>query len=133
MVSRRGIDWTLLFIGFVFLSAATYRIFNYAMGVEEFLNLKLPLFFLPFTIILEYLLATAFLFRKYVKYATLTAILFLTVAIIIAFITHFQTLFANMSELFFFKATPTDVFLHIVYIGILVAIYLKYRRVSKNS
>ena len=119
-------DWSLLFLGFVFLSAATYRVFNYQIAINEITNLNLPVFFVPFTIILEYVLALSFIFKKKLKQTILLAILFLAVAIILAFITHFQTLIANISELFTFRTNPTDVFLHMIYLGILIFLYYEY-------
>jgi uncharacterized membrane protein YphA (DoxX/SURF4 family) len=130
MKNKPEADWTLRFIGLVFLSAAIYRSFNYQLAVEEFANLKLPPSFVPFVIVLECLLAAAFLFQKKVRYAALTAILFLASAITIAFITHHQTLLANVSELFFFHTNPTDVFLHMVYVGILTTLFLRYRNMD---
>jgi len=123
---KNKLNILIIFMGVVFLSAALYRIFNYEIAVTEFTNLKLPLFLIPMTILLEIVIGILFIVRKYIKYAVLVASFFLVSAIFIGIISNFTNIAERVHELFVFNAEPTDIVLHILYVGILIAIYLFY-------
>jgi uncharacterized membrane protein YphA (DoxX/SURF4 family) len=127
MNNKKRIDWIVLLVGFIFLSAAIYRVFNYNAGVNEFNFLKIPLLFLPFIILLEVVLGLCFILNKKVFYASIIAIVFLSTAIILAFVSNFWAIINSISELFIFEANPTDILLHLLYILLLYLILSKYR------
>lgn len=127
MNNGKIIRYLVVFIGLVFLSAAIYRIFNYNVGLKEFNQLGIPIFFLPFVILLEIILGLFFLLNKKVFYASLSSIIFLTIAIIIGFFSNFKIIIENISELFVFNATPTNIWLHILYIILLWIILIEYK------
>lgn len=116
----------IVFMGVVFLSAALYRIFNYEAAVTEFTNLKLPLFLIPATILLETIIGILFIIKRYIKYASMVASIFLLIAIIIGTFSNFTNITKQIHELFVFDANPTDILLHVLYIGILLGIYTFY-------
>ena len=133
IMKKEGIRWLVLFVGIVFLSAAVYRIFDYSVGVGEFNQLKIPLFFLPFIIILEIILGVLFILNKKVVYASVVSIIFLSVAVLVAFISNFSAIIINLSELFSFRANPVDILLHIMYIFLLFLIYLEYKKNKRSQ
>lgn len=110
-------------IGIVFLSAATYRLINASAGFDELSRLRLPSFFYFLIIAVEITVGTAFIINKLVKYAALLSILFLVGAIGWGLIVNGSYVLSNIGELFVFDANPTDIFLHAIYIAVLLYIF----------
>lgn len=129
MNKRKKIDWLLVCSGLVFLSASIYRIFHYDKAVSEFQELGVSVNLIVPVIVLEMVLGLFFIFQKNVVHTSITAIAFLLLAIIIAVLNNFSGVIDNISELFILNANPTDLFLHIMYIVILLIIITRYRKI----
>jgi uncharacterized membrane protein YphA (DoxX/SURF4 family) len=117
-----------IFLALVFLTAGIFRIFNPQMAVIEFTDLNLPLWLAWPTIVFEIIAGLSLMFNKYTKYIYWLLIGFLIFILIWAFIINGSELISGAGELFVFRLTPTDVFLHFVFlvmVGVLVREKLK--------
>ena len=130
MIKIKNFNILLFFLGIVFLSAAVYRVFNYSVAMQEFSQLRVPLFFLPFTIFLEIIIGVLFLTNKKVRYASMSAAIFIVVAITFGLVSNFSNILKNITEVSVFRANPTDMLLHFVYLLIFIFIFLKYRNTT---
>jgi len=126
MAKQKKLDWLTLVMGIIFLSAAIFRIFNYTLAKEELINLNLPLEILPVIILLEIMIGTLFIINKKIRFATITTIIFLSLAIVSVFILNFNKIINSIPQLMIFRADATDVFLHVVYVFLLIIILKKY-------
>ncbi len=119
-------------MGVVFFSAAVYRMFNYGAGIEEFNLLKIPVIFLPLSVLFELIVGTLFLLNKKLACASLTSIIFLSVAIVVAVLTNFREVLNSIPQLFVFKANSVDILLHALYVFLLFLIYFQYKTKKKR-
>jgi hypothetical protein len=115
-----------ILMSLVFLSAGLFRIMSPGLASLELQNLYLPAFFSLPLIFLEigggfYLLIKG----KYWRQVLLIFIIFLALALINALRVDFAGLLKNVSELFVFNLTPTDFFLHFVFLIILLFLFWK--------
>ena len=121
---RYSIDQAIrIFIGLVFLSAAVFRIFSFPTAELEISSLGLPGWAPFFVIALELVIAIALLTNRYVKHALLVTSVFLVSTIVLGCSLDADRIRSQLAELFVFNATPTDVFLHAVFL-ILVLLLL---------
>ena len=109
-----------IFLGIIFILAAIYRLLFYNNAIQEMINLNLPVFFSWIIISLEIIIGILFLIDKFVKQSAIILVSFLIIGIIVAVISNFQKIILNIGELFVMDNNPTDIFLHIVYVGILI-------------
>lgn len=123
-------DLLRLLLAAIFLSAGIFRIFNPAAASLELENLHLPLLLTYFLIILEIGAGLMLLFNKYLKevYRVLAGFMFLTLAW--GLIINGSGIIKQSGELFVFRTNPTDFFLHLVFLIILIALLLDKR--NKN-
>jgi len=118
-------------MGVVFCSAGLFRLFVPQAALDEMANLGLPvLLVFPITAF-EIVLGLFLILNRYVKYTAGALVLFLAVALIKGMIAGGWGLFSLAGELFVFNVTPTDIFLHLVFLIILL--YLFLTTVSKDS
>lgn len=120
-----SLDLLRLLMGFVFLTAGFFRIFNNAEAIQELQSLNLPYFFTWPLIILEIVGGLALIFKKYLKVVSLIFIVFLIGALLNAIYLDGLNLFNKAGELFVFNLTPTDFFLHFVFLVILISLLIK--------
>lgn len=113
-----------IFLAFVFLSAGFFRIFNPDMAVSEFTALGLPIFLCPLMIIFEIGAGVGLLFNKFVKYISLSLIAFILFALFEALIIDGKEIIRGAGELFIFNLTPTDWFLHFVFLLIVFILFV---------
>jgi uncharacterized membrane protein YphA (DoxX/SURF4 family) len=114
-----------ILLGIVFLSAAVFRIFNLQEAQLEMSNMKLPAWSSFLVIAIELAIAVSFLTNRCVKRIALGASIFLAAAISLGCILHPKELYAQLSELFVFDITVTDVVLHLVFLYLLILICRK--------
>jgi len=119
-------DILRIFLSLVFLSAGIFRIFNYQAVVMEFSQLEIPIFFSYLVILFEIIAGLFLLFNKFSHQIYYLLVFFVTSALIWAFMINGRSLLADIGELFVFNLNPTDVFLHFVFL--LIVIYLILRR-----
>ncbi len=112
----RPLDFLRIFLAFVFLTAGIFRIFNPAVASEEFIVLGLPQFLTGPMIFFEIMVGLALLFNKFTRLAYFLLIAFLIFALSLAIFINGRELFAGVSELFVFNLTPTDWFLHLLFL-----------------
>lgn len=115
-----------LFLGLVFLSAGFYRIFNINLAVKEFSMFPIGLIYplLTFTIILEITGGLLLILNKKIKLISAIFSAFIIIAVVSGIATSGGQIFSNISELFFFHANPTDIFLHLTYLIVLIYLFL---------
>ena len=118
--ATRAYDMTRFAAGFVFLSAAVFRVFNPAAAAHEMIRLHLPAGVSWAIVVFEIAVAMMFLLNVRVRLAALATILFLCGAIALALAIYWKEVFAAMHELFVFNPTPTDILLHVMYVLFLV-------------
>ncbi len=113
-------------LALVFLSAGLFRLFNYELGALEMQNLNLPEW-LTWPISLFEILAGLTLLKggRRAKKAILALIIFLLAALIWALFLAKDKIIKEASELFIFNLNPTDFFLHLVFLLILVSLIKK--------
>jgi len=114
-----------IFLAFVFLSAGVFRIFNPVIAAAEFSSLKLPAFLSPLMVIFEIGAGVGLLFNKYTRFIYWALIAFVLFALSLALIVNGQGLIVTAGELFIFNLTPTDWFLHFVFLLIAVVLLIK--------
>lgn len=119
------LDLLRLLMGFVFLTAGFFRIFNNTEAIRELQSLNLPYFFTWPLIILEIGGGLALILKKYLKVVSLIFIVFLVGALLNAIYLDGLNLFNNAGELFVFNVAPTDFFLHFVFLIILISLLIK--------
>jgi len=73
-------------------------------------------------IAIELAVAASFLTNRFVKYASLTAALFLAVPISLSIVLYPKAIYSQLSDLFVFDATATDMILHVVFLVLVVLI-----------
>jgi len=113
-----------IFLGLVFLSAGLYRVLNWHEVTLEFSNLKLNSLYLPILIIILEIGAGIFLILNIkLKESLLVLIIFLIFTLIWTLVIFGKDLISKSSELFTFQTTPTDFFLHLSYLVILIYLF----------
>ncbi|MFA5259150.1 MAG: DoxX family membrane protein [Candidatus Pacearchaeota archaeon] len=117
-----------IFIGLVFLSAAVYRIFNFGAAEQELSNLNMPIILAIPLIMLEICIGLSFLFNFFIKQTSVVIIIFLVSALLVGFFGNFESIIQNLGELFVFSANPTDMFLHFVYLLIVIFYVFYYKK-----
>ncbi len=113
-----------IFLGLVFLSAGIYRVFFFDAAQQEFLLLQTPSFFIIPLIIFEIVCGGLLLLDKYTRYVLIACISFLSLALVLGFVVQGGSIIKGMGELFVFDPTPTDVFLHVTFLTIMIAVYV---------
>lgn len=110
----------------VFISAGLFRLFNYEMGAMEMRQLNLPEW-LSWVISFFEIVAGLALFKGGIKAkrAALALAGFLLLALVWALILAKDQIISGVSELFVFDLTPTDFFLHFVFLIILISLIKK--------
>tara|TARA_B100000945_G_scaffold281373_2_gene249037 strand:+ start:301 stop:681 length:381 start_codon:yes stop_codon:yes gene_type:complete len=113
--------FTQMCLGFVFLFAALFRILWPSIAALEMKTLGLPLIITNFIIFFEIICGLSLIFNIYVKYSLLFLISAMIYAIIFS-IYQFPEIIFNISELFIFNPTPTDILLHLIYLILMIFI-----------
>lgn len=112
----------------IFLSAAVFRIFFFKYADREVSILGLNESAAYFIIIFEIFVSLLLMVNRFVKFAVILLISFLSIAIIYAFFKHFDYIKIRLFNMFIFTPEPDDILLHTVYLGILIVFYLKLKR-----
>jgi uncharacterized membrane protein YphA (DoxX/SURF4 family) len=123
-----------LFLGLVFLSAGFYRIFNWQEAINEISGLDMTFVSITSVFIVAIEIICGYMLIANIKTKEVLCILtgFLTFAIAWVLITCWKDLAENIGILFVYKSNPTDVFLHFVYLIILVYLILETNRQNKK-
>ncbi len=108
------------FLALVFLSAGIFRIIFPASASQELINLDLPPVLSWFIVAVEISAGLLLIINKYIKQVYLSLIIFLSLALIWALIISGAGIISLLGELFVFNLTPTDFFLHIIFLGLAV-------------
>lgn len=116
------------FVAIVFITAGLYRIFFREVAKNELVSLNLPYEFGYFIIALELICGILLFFNKWSKYVILVSVVFLISAIVIAVYGNFNIIISNLEELFVFNPTPTDIFLHLIYVILLLVLLFKIEK-----
>lgn len=104
------------FLALVFLSAGTFRVFNPNMATQEFISLNLPSFLSPLVIVFEIGAGLGLLLNKYIKQIYYSLLIFLVIVLSWALIINGREIISQAGELFVFNLTPTDWFLHFIFL-----------------
>lgn len=121
-------NYIRIILGIVFLSAGVVRLCNSWLIEMEMSNLHLPFWIGYFVIIFEIIVWTCFLIWKYVKIALYLTAAFLGVAIINSIIINYSNILNSINELFIFDPTPTDVWLHAIYLMLIWFLLSNYNK-----
>jgi len=118
-------------MGGVFCVAGLFRLFVPQMALDEMANLNLSaLLVFPVTAF-EIVLGLSLILNRYVKYTAGALILFLFFALTRGLAIGGLGLLSAAGELFVFNVNPTDIFMHLVFLIILL--YLFLTAIPKNS
>lgn len=109
----------------IFLAAGIFRIFHPETASLELKNLRLPLFLSYFLIVFEIGAGFLLLFNRYLKIIYSLLIVFLLLALIQGLIVNGSEIISQAQELFVFRTNPTDFFLHIVFLVILISLVMR--------
>ena len=124
----KATDILRIFLGLVFLSAGIFRIFNWQQAILELSNLKLETVFLPILLVILEIGTGIFLILNFkTKKALSVLIIFLGFALVWTLANYGKTLISNSYELFTFQANPTDFFLHLTYLAIIIYLFLSLK------
>jgi len=108
------------FLALVFLSAGLFRIIFPESATEEFMSLRLPLFLSPLMIVFEITAGLLLIFNKYIRPVYLSLLIFLSLTLLWSLIIAGSEIISSLGELFVFNSTPTDWFLHLVFLVVVV-------------
>jgi len=131
---NKGLRVLQIFAGLVFLSAGMYRLIFLSASMDEFQEL-VPWFsglFLALTIVIECVGGVLFLAGKRVGIASFLIMGVVLSGMVRALMLGGRETWQNWRELFQMSATPTTIFLHAVYILIIVAILVGTKDVIDN-
>jgi len=122
---KSGRKWLIVLMSLIFISAGVFRILNPEAAKTELINLGMPVFLTWFLAFFEIAGGTAMLCGgKIARIAFLIFIVFLLFALAIALIINGTGILAQAGELFVFNTTPTDFFLHFVFIVIMFSLLI---------
>lgn len=121
-------DLLRLFLAAVFLSAGIFRIFNPAAAEAELIALNLEVSLSGLLVIFEVSAGFLLLLNIKVRPTVYCLLGFLLCAVIYGIIINGPDILKNSWELFVFRLTPTDIFLHVAFIIMLLVVLL-----SKNK
>ncbi|MFA6190567.1 MAG: DoxX family protein [Candidatus Staskawiczbacteria bacterium] len=115
------------FLGFVFLFAGIYRVFNWQNAIIEFskFNFASAYYLITLVILVEIVGGLLLILNIRTKEILFIFSIFIVCAILGAFAINGKNIILNLKELFVFDSTPTDVFLHFTYLIILVYLWGK--------
>lgn len=119
-----------LFLALVFLSAGVYRVFNPDIAIQEFVNLKLPTWLSPLMIIFEIGTGLGLFINIYTKQIYYSLLLFLIIVLSWSFIIDGHKIVSQISELFIFNLNPTDWFLHLVFLLLILFLFISKKRLK---
>jgi len=114
-----------IFLTFVFLSAGFFRIFNSGAAKLELINLQLPTFLSVLIIIFEITAGIILLANKYVRYVYWLLVFFLVFILVWGLAINGQAIAKSAGELFVFNLTPTDLFLHFIFLFLAVILLIE--------
>jgi len=117
---NNSFDVLRILMALVFISAGCFRVFNSELAKLELINLHLPIFLSYILIIFEIIGGLLLLINKFVKQISILFIIFLVFALGWLLIFNGKILLNQVSELFILNSTPTDFFLHLVFLIILI-------------
>jgi uncharacterized membrane protein YphA (DoxX/SURF4 family) len=112
-------------VGIVFLSAGLYRIFYPGFARQEILDLGLPVFITWVIVALEIASGLLLLAGKYLRLVSLVMIIFLALALTQGLMANGANVFENFGDLFVFRANPVDMFLHLMFIVVLIVLWIE--------
>ncbi|MGI6373827.1 MAG: DoxX family membrane protein [Patescibacteria group bacterium] len=115
------------FLAVVFLSAGVGRLIFPELIRLEASELNLPSFFPYLIIAFEILAGACLLLGKNTRLAYFSLTIFLSLALIWALVLKGSVMLTQIGELFIFNLNPTDWFLHLIFLGIVI-ILLKLER-----
>lgn len=111
-------------MGGVFVSAGLFRLFVPQAALDEMVNLSLPaILVFPITAF-EIAMGFSLILNRYIKYTSAALIIFLFIALVKGLVIGGGGLWLSAGELFVFNTTPTDVFMHLVFLVVLVFLFL---------
>ncbi len=108
----------------IFLSAGIFRILNFSVAELEMKNLQLPHFLSYLLIIFEIIIGIFLFLGRYLKNVYSLLIGFLSLALLWGLIIDGDHIARQAGELFIFKTTALDFFMHLVFLVILISLYL---------
>ena len=118
----KPLQFAQICMGFIFLLAALFRVFFPNVAKTEMQSFNIPYFFLIPLIACEVFCGLCLIFNKYVKFALISMIVLMIFSLLLA-LYKYPNLILNISELFVFNPTPTDILLHFIYLIILIFIF----------
>lgn len=104
------------FLAIVFLSAGIIRIFLPAVAVQELVALQLPTYFAICLSLFEIIVGLMLIFNQGTKYVYICLTVFLIATLGWALIIQGPELIRSSRELFVFDLNPTDWFLHLIFL-----------------
>jgi uncharacterized membrane protein YphA (DoxX/SURF4 family) len=120
-----------ILVSLIFITAASYRIVFFSSGVKELMPLGYNLYIIYvmvcIIIILEMICGICILIKEYFKIAVLSLVMLMVYAIASTIIVCPVCIISNIAELFVFNPTPTDVWLHFLYLTILITFLIHYK------
>jgi uncharacterized membrane protein YphA (DoxX/SURF4 family) len=113
-----------IFLGIVFFSAGIYRAVFWKTAMQEFSRFpeKISVWLAILVIILEIWGGILLILNKKIRLVLAIFAIFLSLAILQITITNLPSLVNNFAELFSFNPTPTNIFLHLTYLLILISL-----------
>ena len=121
-IKENPVELLRLFLALVFLSAGIFRIFNPSLAQQEFSGLGLPSFLFPLMIVFEIVAGLLLLINKFARQIYFLLAFFLVMALGWALLSEGSALVKGAGELFVFNLTPTDVFMHIIFLIMIIVL-----------
>ena len=118
----KPLQFAQICMGLIFLLAALFRVFFPNIAKAEMQSFNIPYFFSIPLIVCEIFCGLCLIFNKYVNFALISMIVLMIFSLLLA-LYKYPNLILNISELFVFNPTPTDILLHFIYLLILFFIF----------
>lgn len=115
-------NYLRILLAFIFLTAGIFRIFNPSAASLELVSLGLSHYFSWPIIILEIVAGLLLLFNYFTRSVYYSLILFMVLTLFWALIFFGEKLVGAAGELFVFNITPTDFFLHAIFLLLIITL-----------
>ena len=121
-------NWLRFALALIFISAGIFRIFNPAAAAAELANLQLPSFLTWIILVIEIGGGILLFLGKQIRLVSFLFIVFLIIALVAALAANGLEILAKAHQLFVFNLEPTDFFLHVLFLLLLIALAVRHSR-----
>jgi uncharacterized membrane protein YphA (DoxX/SURF4 family) len=129
---NQEVSWPLVvvryFLALVFLSAGVFRLLAPVAAELEFSRLGLPEELSLLMTVFEIIAGLCLIFSLFLRVVYFLLASFLAFALFWALFRNFSGLISSAGELFVFDLSPTDWFLHAIFLGLILCLAIRRKK-----